>query len=235
MVDIHTHILPGMDDGSKNTDMSIEMLRRMKAYGLDEVVATPHFYAEKESMDSFLKRRENCIEHLKRKYTDDLPKVGYGAEVAFFEGISRAKNIERLCISGTNLFLLEMPFCHFDERIYKEVKTLSKREDLQIILAHVERYPSFQKAHSYYEDVLNLDVICQCNAHPLTEFFKRGSVIKLFESNRVQLLASDCHNLENRAPNLDQGRMVLEKKLGKEFIEKMDVFSHELIKDMDCI
>ena len=230
MIDFHTHVLPGMDDGSRNTDMSIQMLKMMKADGITQVMATPHFYGERESIERFLNRREICIAHLKRKYTEDLPKISVGAEVAYFDGISGAGGLEQLCISGTELLLLEMPFSNWDDRIYREVEKLVKSNRFHLILAHVERYSGFQKGDSRYEDILDMDVTCQCNAERLLVWHKRNSVIRLFDRRRAALLGSDCHNLEKRRPNLAEGRAVLEKKLGTEILEYIDRSGEQLIE-----
>jgi len=64
MVDIHTHILPGMDDGADSVDTSIAMLREQARQGVAAVVLTPHFYRERESMEHFLARRERALARL---------------------------------------------------------------------------------------------------------------------------------------------------------------------------
>lgn len=231
MIDFHSHVLPGMDDGSPNTDTSMKMLELMRLDGIDTVIATPHFYGERESMDSFLKRRNVCVQHLKRKYdSEQFPKIAIGAEVAYFEGISKAEDLNKLCIAGTNLLLLEMPFCNWNERIFNEVKKLAGSKDFHLILAHIERYPSYQKRDSYFEDVLGLDVTCQCNAGPLLSWSKRKQVLRYFESGQAKLLGSDCHNLESRKPNLGEGRKILEKKLGKNILDRIDADGKDLIK-----
>ena len=73
VIDFHSHILPGIDDGSKNTDMSLAMLREMTAQGVDVCVATPHFYGWRRSVESFLERRTAAWEHLSRRLEDGMP------------------------------------------------------------------------------------------------------------------------------------------------------------------
>ncbi len=77
MIDWHSHILPKMDDGSKNAEQSVEMLRIMRQQKVNGVFATPHFYADKESPESFLRRRQRSYDELKNAITPDMdvPKI----------------------------------------------------------------------------------------------------------------------------------------------------------------
>ena len=65
-IDFHTHILPGMDDGAETVQQSIKMLRMLRKQGVDRVALTPHFYAHRESVDSFLDRRQTAFEQLQK-------------------------------------------------------------------------------------------------------------------------------------------------------------------------
>lgn len=67
-IDFHTHILPGIDDGSRNVEMSLRMLAAQREQQVDEIVATPHFYAQKDSVEEFLLRRQRSYEKLKLRW-----------------------------------------------------------------------------------------------------------------------------------------------------------------------
>ena len=81
MIDFHSHFLPGMDDGSKSVQESLKMLSLARDSGVNQIVATPHFYASKESPEHFLRRRESSWETLKEALPDDAPQIWLGAEV----------------------------------------------------------------------------------------------------------------------------------------------------------
>mgnify|MGYP002089728718 CR=1 FL=1 len=68
LIDFHTHILPEIDDGSRNVEMSLNMLAAQREQQVDEIVATPHFYAQKDSVEEFLLRRQRSYEKLKTKW-----------------------------------------------------------------------------------------------------------------------------------------------------------------------
>ena len=110
MIDFHSHILPGIDDGSQSVEMSLEMLGALKAQGAGVVCATSHFYATERSPERYLYRRQEAFEKLKPQLPEDAPEILLGAEVLYFPGISRMEALPSLCLEGTNLLLLEMPF-----------------------------------------------------------------------------------------------------------------------------
>ena len=114
-IDFHTHILPGIDDGSRNVEMSLRMLAAQREQQVDEIVATPHFYAQKDSVEEFLLRRQCSYEKLKTKMAETNldQKLHLAAEVYYFQGIGSAGMIPKLCVEGTQTLLLEMPFAQW--------------------------------------------------------------------------------------------------------------------------
>jgi protein-tyrosine phosphatase len=100
---------------------------------------------------------------------------------------------------------------------------------LKPIIAHIERFIDYQKGTSYISDLLGLDVLVQMNGEYVNGFFTRGKAIKLIESNVVQLIGSDCHNMDKRSPNLDKTFTIIEKKLGKKYIDKLNNLGYNII------
>lgn len=229
VVDFHTHVLPKMDDGSRSADMSLEMLHRMKACGTDIVVATSHYYGQKESLDSFLSRRSASLHRLREELDDTCPTVIPGAEVAFHFGIEKQKDLDRACIEGTRTLLLEMPFAPWSDYELNAVAALCFDKNLTVVLAHYERFVGFQKGNGMLERVLKLPVYVQINAESLLPFFGGRQWVKMFEEHRAHLLGSDSHNLTGRAPNLDKARAVLQKRLGSEALERVDACALKLL------
>ena len=75
IIDFHSHFLPCIDDGSKSTEMSLEMLKKMKGQNVDTVVATPHFYADENRIDDFLSNRENAYNSIKNEINNTNIKL----------------------------------------------------------------------------------------------------------------------------------------------------------------
>ncbi|MBQ4381384.1 MAG: capsular polysaccharide biosynthesis protein [Oscillospiraceae bacterium] len=220
-VDLHSHFLPGIDDGSKDLDMTRAMLTMCAEQGVDLMCATPHFYADSMRLKSFLSRRQEAYEKT-RPVADELGiDIALGAEVAFFAGMSDADGIEALCYEGTKTMLVEMPFREWTDKDIREIEKLL-RGGIRPVIAHMERFFRFQKGRRLTDAMFDLPVYVQLNAECLLGFMDRLRYLKFFGDGRAQLLASDCHNTTSRSPNLAQGRAVVEKKYGPESLEKMD-------------
>jgi protein-tyrosine phosphatase len=120
MIDFHTHILPGIDDGSRDIQMTEQMLEKEAASGVTIVYATPHFYAHRTGVSGFLAKRDASYRKVREllETRDDLPSVKAGAEVYYFRGMGRAEHTPGLCVEGTDILLLEMPFEQWTEEVY---------------------------------------------------------------------------------------------------------------------
>ena len=239
MIDFHTHVLPNIDDGSRSMDMSLAMLAEEYAQGVTEVVATPHFYAQDMSMEDFLERRDSALAKVKKKTTvsdSPYPTLRAGAEVYYFSGIGLADEVSMLTIEGTKTLLLEMPFSPWSSRVFENVEQLINRQNLTVVLAHVERYFGYQKNKSVWEKVFALPVIPQINSGSFIEkrrLFRRDKTYEFCiefarKANRL-IIGSDCHNLSDRAPNLKTGRAALEAALGSGVLALADKTVREVL------
>lgn len=228
-IDFHSHILPGIDDGSKNMDMSLEMLKLASEQGMDVMVATPHFYASRHSIEEFLERRRRAYERIREHLTEDLPKLRLGAEVAFFPGISKAEKISSLTVEGTDVLLLEMPFSPWTDAEMREVKDLAGSGRFHLMLAHLERYMAIPENRRKIEELQKLPLYIQINAGSFLEWKKRRILAKMIDMSRKYVLGSDCHGVSLRSPNLAEGRAMLEKKFGAEFLKKIDEAGSSLL------
>lgn len=230
VIDFHSHILPGIDDGSKSTEMTMTMLRMASEQGVDVMLATSHFYASRHRIEDFLARRRRSFERLMEVKKDFGPELRLGAEVAFFSGMSRADRLEDLTIEGSRVLLLEMPFTAWRRSDIREVEELVSKRNFQVILAHLERYMGMPENKKWIEELLEMPLYVQINAESLLGWRRRRPLLKMFERGQAHFLGSDCHRVESREPNLGKGRVVLEKKLGKAFINAMDDRGSRLLR-----
>ena len=247
MTDFHTHILPGIDDGARDIEMTEAMLRAEAEQGVTHVFATPHFYAHRRSVQRFLERREGALaitrELIARRRAEgeSFPEITAGAEVYYFSGIGRAEQLPGLCMEGRDILLLEMPFCQWDSSMYRDVRDILDRRQLRIVLAHVERYHGLQKDRSVWDRIMDLPLTIQINA----ESFIGGGSHGLFGGMRdrriakwcLQMMAdyeniiigTDCHNMKDRAPDLAGAREEIEKRLGSGRLAGLDRYTEELL------
>ena len=114
MIDLHTHILPGMDDGAQSVDEAIKMLHLEAEQGIDTVALTPHFYRQNESVSEFLVRRDAAWRELSQAVQGEkVPSMILGAEVAWMPGMSQWPDLEQLCYQNTKLLLVELLLLYF--------------------------------------------------------------------------------------------------------------------------
>lgn len=230
MIDVHCHILPGIDDGSKNVDMSIEMMKESFSQGVDTMIATPHFYISHTDTEHFLEKRKKAYETLMEKTIDmpDMPKLGLGAEVLFFNGISVFDDLDALTINNSRYLLLEMPFSKWNDRIIREVETLIYERKFKIIIAHIERFIDYQKGTKFIDELVDLEPLIQMNGEYVNGFFTKSKALKLISDGTVNLIGSDCHNLETRKPNLGKTFDIIRKKLGQDFVDKINKMGYDI-------
>lgn len=203
-----------MDDGSKSVSQSIAMLREEQKNGIETVVFTPHYYAYQNDPQTFLERRGHSWNLLQSAVTDDLPRMLLGAEVQYFEGICQVEDIPRLCIEGSDLFLLEMPESKWSERMIRNVFELREQYDMTVVLAHIERYLKYQPK-SIWEELRQGGILMQVSASYLQNWRTRHTARKMLNRGEIHFLGSDCHNMESRRPNL-QPWMATEDQLWAE-------------------
>ena len=231
MIDIHTHVLPGIDDGSSDLKETGLLLTEEKKQGVTTVVATPHFYAQRTSVAAFLEKREAAWERTCEwaDSQDGMPKILKAAEVYYFPGMGKASALPDLTIEGTNVLLLEMPFAQWTRSVYQEVKEIIEKQKLTVLLAHLERFYEYQKDKSILEAVLDLPVYVQINAGSLLEWGKRRLDKKILDTGLPVVLGSDCHNMRHRKPNLAEGREMIRKKWGTQVLDLMDAAAGNLL------
>ncbi len=221
IVDFHSHILPGIDDGSKDLEMSREMLSRIRRSGVDTVVATPHFYGNRRPLESFLRRRAEAFEKLSVIPEGEKPEIILGAEVAFYSGLTKENDLSRLLIEGSRTLLLEMPFSVWTDFELNEVSSLCLDYGFEIVLAHLERYTDFEPPH-IMDQLLRLPVHVQINAGTLLPWRSRRPWLRMFADGEAEILGSDCHNLTSRPPNLAEARDIIRRKLGAGVLDRID-------------
>lgn len=205
MIDFHTHILPNMDDGSDSIETSIEMLNKLEEDGVTTVCLTSHFYHDYESIDDFLRRREESYNSLNYKGTIKLLK---GCEVRFYNGMSFDNNLSKLCLEGTNIILIELPFEYeIDRDIVNEIVKI-KLSGLDVCLAHIERYRIKQEILDYMH---NSGIKFQMNASNFNGFFSLRKAMNMVKNKYISYLGSDCHNMIDRSPNFIDAILSLRK------------------------
>lgn len=233
MIDFHSHILPKLDDGSKNSDMSLQMLKTSRSYGIDVMVATPHFYIKYNTVDKFLSFRAASYNALMNKIKSggvDLPDIVLGAEVYYFGNIHALPDISKLCIGDTSYLLLEMPFEPWTQKMITDIEKLVYDCKIIPVIAHLDRYLFIQKHNNYIQDLLNMGAVVQMNGDYINGILTRNNALNLIKNGVVSLLGSDCHDMAKRAPNLDKTFKIIKSKCGHETLDRIDRCGREILQ-----
>lgn len=219
--DFHTHILPGIDDGSQSVAESLQMLEALRQQGVSRIVATPHFYASNDHPHRFLERREKALEALTGAMPEDVPKIYPGAEVHYFEGISDCEALEEMAIGDTGLVMIEMPPAPWRSRMLQELQGIHQKRGLTPVIAHIDRYISPFRNCGILRDLRQLPVLVQANAGFFLRRTTRAMALRMLAAGDIDLLGSDCHNLTTRKPNLGDALVVIRRKLGEGALEAL--------------
>ena len=195
MIDLHTHFLPGIDDGAKNVDESIAMLEEAYKQGVTFCAGTSHVVLHGEScIDAFLKKRDyavSCLENALLDQKSIAPKLLYGAEIFLDNDITEYTGLEKLCLTNTNLLLVEFPTGFYNPE-YAEWLYLLTLKGITPVIAHIERY-------SYINEFLNeldlVNVVYQTNAKTVMKSSWAKFVLELYCKEKKILVASDMHNM----------------------------------------
>ncbi len=225
-IDLHSHILPGLDHGSRNLETSLQQLKLISEGGTEIVAATSHFYPARMNMEDFRRHRNASVRALQAALTDAHPKIVLGAEVACYPGLHHMEGLEELCFAGTNCLLLEMPLAKWSDSLFETVEGILDR-GIRVILAHIDRYESGD-----VEDIMQLDVVAQINASSLCSFFRRRKLMHWFEEDRVWALGSDLHGSD--VGSYDHFPKAL-GKLGREAVDGVMVHTASLLENAEFL
>lgn len=221
MTDMHSHVLPGIDDGSQSLAESIELLKREAQQGVTHVVATPHFYARHDRPEAFFQRRNEALRNLREemeKYPG-LPSLSVGAEVRYFPGMSQSDVISDLTIDGKSSILIELKEEPWGESVFRELERIYYDRGLTPIIAHVERYIFPLRLNSHIRRLEELPVLVQSNAGFFLNTRTRQRALHMLKKHKIHVIGSDCHNMTHRPPRLGEAEKVIRRELGTEALQ----------------
>lgn len=229
-IDIHSHLLPGIDDGARDTETSMEMFRIAEKNGIREMILTPHYKPMHHNASP------DTVQRLIRKMEEKLAEEGInirlhpGNEIYYHsEAISQALEGNLCTLAGSSYVLVE--FNPMDEFEYiRNGLYQFLAEGFRPILAHVERYRCMTGKADRAEDLIGMGAYIQVNAGSImgqyglqTRLFTRG----LLKKDLVHFVATDAHDTGNRAPELKECARFLTKKFGEDYTEEL-LYDHPM-------
>ena len=219
VIDVHSHILPGVDDGAKNPEVTARMLEIAASEGIDGIVATPHF--EGGMPEKFLNKRKKAFEITKELAAKINPglKLYMGNESFYSEGaIEALDNGSAKTYNGTDYVLVEFPVYAEFGYIEKGIRNLMYA-GYKPVIAHIERYEGMAKKHQV-EELSGMGALMQVNASTITGgmgFGIKHYVIKLMKAGLIDLIGTDAHGINRRRPEIREALKVVEKKMGGDY------------------
>ena len=214
IVDIHSHIIPEIDDGSKNMEMTLEMLKNAEKEGTKEIVATPHYLLEYG--EATIKEVKNHVKEINAILENEKidVKVYGGQEVYFTEKIIEDYMEGNIgTINDSRYMLIELPMDKFHENIFDILYELQVR-DIVPIIAHPERYKPFIEKPSLINDFINQGYLFQVNAGSIEGKFGQNvkKTVNIFlDKNIYNFIGSDAHNIKSRNTGLKEAMALLDE------------------------
>lgn len=214
MIDFHSHILPGIDDGSDSVETSLNMLRESKRQGVDIMFATPHFYADENDPKTFLRERSQAYTALKKAMAGnmaDYPEIMLGAEILYFPGMSVAEELNDLAMGDTPCLLVEPPVIPWSDTMLDEIELTGKNLNKIPVIAHVDRYMRIFNDYTLFDRLSGRKMLSQVNASYFIRSDTTKRALRDLLDDRFQFIGSDCHNLFSRPQNMAQAAEQIHK------------------------
>jgi protein-tyrosine phosphatase len=234
MIDIHCHILPNVDDGSKSLEESIEMAKIAQSEGIKKIVNTSHYHPD------FKYKKGKELSEVLNEFNKILKNEGInvdvilGNELYFTEDlIENFENLEFHSMNKSRYVLIEFSPNNFPKNLADIVYEIKLRKYIPI-LAHVERYPKIQENPNIIYDCINEGALIQVNASSVIG--KNGSEAEkisriLLDHNMVHFVATDAHSSTRRRPLIRDAYNHISKLYGEDTSKKLFMENQEIILD----
>ncbi len=222
ITDTHCHILPAVDDGSKNEEETKEMLRMAFAEGIEAIIATPHFEC---GMDRAVRQKREAAFEAARRWAEELhpgAKMYLGNELFYSESIFEAlEDGSAMTINGTRYALVEFP-------VYADFRYLQKAVHNLVyagyypVIAHMERYQGLQDNMEHVEELVGMGAYMQVNTSSVLGkhgWASRRYMLKLMKHRLIHMLGTDAHDTRGRKPEMQKCVEYVRRKLGAEYCQ----------------
>jgi len=220
--DIHSHILPQIDDGAQNTDESVELLEMMKKNGITDVLATSHFYPEQTNYEAYLDVTKSAFEDLMKEIDGKkLPNIHLGCEMLYYKGIGNSEVLAPLCLNGSEFLLLELTDYHINDSLFEDILDLKQKQNIIPIIAHVERYSGAKNFKRFLEFLKENYIPVQINAQSVMFRPYKRKVKSILNKGLFCVIATDTHSKTERPPLLNEAYGYIKEKYGEEMCSRL--------------
>ncbi len=195
--DMHSHLIPGIDDGAPDLSSSIILIKELVSLGFKKIITTPHIMS-----DIYRNSPENIshgLQELKKEIVKQKIQVEIEAAAEYYVDFEFEQKIndKNLLTFGDNFILIELSFSQAPQNLFEIIFKL-QLEGYKVVLAHPERYGFYNKEN--YEELINRGVLFQINLLSLIGYYSSQIQLKaedLIANNQVSFVGSDCHNMRH--------------------------------------
>ena len=221
--DLHTHILPAVDDGARNLESALKLLRWQWDHCVRRVALTPHFYPTRESLDAFIQRRQQGYSMLMEGWDPaTMPDLQLGAEVSFSPYLIQM-DLRKLTIGGNDYLLLELPDIGTPTHLEQVVKGMLM-QGITPILAHIDRCMFLRQNPQRLFELVQMGALAQLSTRAFEMRRDRQFAEICLRNGLAHIIASDVHRLERGDPSLGE----FGKKLTIESMNRAEEFARSV-------
>ena len=218
-VDIHCHILPGVDDGSQTPEETKAMLQKAWDEGIQIMVATPHYHKQRGKNDIELIKKQLLLTRKLAKEVNPKMQICLGMEIYYGEDVPELLKEGRVVSIRKSRYIL-VEFSPGDEFQYilNAVRKL-QMSGHTVIIAHIERYNCLRKDISNVEYLREMGAYLQVNTGSITGSYGRSVkkfLREVLKAHLVQLVGTDAHGSERRTPKMQEAYKEVVKRCGEE-------------------
>ncbi len=228
MIDFHSHILPGVDDGSRTYDETVKLLLEAQEVGFNKIVSTSHYAIDCYESPEY--KRKELVDQLNLE--NRFPKIILGSEIFLtYNILELLKDFNASTINGTNYILFELPLrSHFMN--LKDVLFKLRENNYRLILAHPERYSMVQKDFKLLYELKEIGVLLQSNYGSILGIYgstEKKILKKMLKEDLVDLLGSDVHRENTIYPKIPKAIQKISKYVSEDRLEELTTLNAERI------
>lgn len=220
MIDFHSHILPGIDDGSRSYDETVKLLLEAKEIGFKKIISTSHYAIDCYETPEY--KRKELVEQLNLE--NRFPEIVLGSEIFLtYNILDLLKEYNASTINGTNYILFELPLRNHFMNL-KDLIIKLKENDYRLILAHPERYSMVQNNFNLLYELKELGVLLQSNYGSILGIYggtAKKTLKKMLKEDLVDFLGSDVHRENTIYPKVPKAIQKISKYISEEKLEEL--------------
>ncbi|MGL4762353.1 MAG: tyrosine-protein phosphatase [Sarcina sp.] len=233
MIDIHSHVIPYIDDGAKTIDVAISMLKKAEESGTKKIILTPHYFGERFNKTiTQVKALAQEVKDLAKEQNINI-EIYCGQEIFYTSSLLEDLKEGRVgTLNDSRYMLIEFNMDRFDKSILLDLYEL-KHKGIVPIIAHPERYQEFINEPSYINDFIDEGVLFQLNTCCMSDLFGKDvrKTAELFLKNNIySFVGSDAHNTRTRSTDMQMYKSKIEK-INSKFINASIKNGEKLLKD----